>query len=295
MTVEIMKPILEKFEIDGNLIYVEPFGNGHINSTFAVYFSFENKSPIRYIVQKVNTTIFKKPEELMSNVLNVTDFLGKYISDNGGNPLRERITVVLSKDGKPFYCCENGDFYRVYHFIEDATCYQTVTKDLFYHSAKAFGRFAKSLDNFDASVLYDVIPNFHNTVNRYENFEISLKEDVKSRAKDCSEQIAFVQSRKDFCSVVTSEIETGAIPLRVCHNDTKLNNVMIDNETGVGICVIDLDTIMKGSLLYDFGDSIRFGASSALEDEEDLTKVFCDLEKYEMYVKGYLEDRKSVV
>lgn len=285
-----MQKVVDQFDICGRLIYCEPFGSGHINVTYAAYFAFENYPPHRYIVQQVNTKIFTEPKQLVENVREVTSFLQKKVEARGGDPLREVLTMVESKNGTSYYQNEAGDFFRVYRFIENATCYQTVTKELFYESARAFGRFAKELDGFDATKLYDIIEKFHHTVNRYENLQKAVEGDKVSRVSSCEGEIAFVQKREGFCSVVLDEIANGNIPLRVCHNDTKLNNVMIDNKTQKGLCVIDLDTIMKGSLLYDFGDSIRFGASSALEDEENLDQVYCDLEKYEMYVQGYLEE-----
>lgn len=295
MTLEKMQEITAHFAVEGKLIYVEPFGGGHINTTYAVYFAFENRPTLRYIVQKVNTSIFTQAEKLMDNIASVTEFLKEKVRKEGGNPDREVLSIVKNLDGSAFYKDEEGGFYRLYHFVENATCYQIVTKDLFYQSAKAFGKFAKDLDGFEASGLFDVIENFHNTVDRFQKFQKSVAEDSHGRKKDCLAEIEFVMAREGFCSLVLDEIATGNIPLRVCHNDTKLNNVMIDNHSHEGVCVIDLDTIMKGSLLYDFGDSIRFGASSALEDEEDLSLVYCDLEKYQSYIQGYLEETKDIL
>lgn len=286
--------IISKFDIEGTLISANEFGEGHINTTYEVYME-ENGKKIRYVMQKINTNIFTNPERLIDNIYSVTEFLKGQIALNGGDILRETLSLLPTKEGKNFYKNEQNEYFRIYHFIEDATCYQQATKELFYSSAKAFGKFARQLDGFDASGMFDTIEKFHDTVNRYKNFEIALNANPKDRAKDCLEQIEFVKARKEFCSILLDEIEKGEIPLRACHNDTKLNNVMIDNETHEGICVIDLDTVMKGSLLYDVGDSLRFGASSALEDEEDLDKVYFDLEKYEMYIKGYLEETKGIL
>lgn len=295
MTVEIMQRIIENFKIDGKLIHFEPFGSGHINTTYVAYFAFENKPTLRYIIQKINTTIFKQPEKLIDNIFDVTEFLKEKIKASGGDENRETLSLIENKNGTRYYKEPNGDFYRAYNFIEDATCYQTVTPELFYSSAKAFGKFAKELNGFDPKNMFDTIENFHNTADRYKKFEASLEKNASGRAKDCAEQIEFIKARKDFTTTVLKEIESGAIPLRVCHNDTKLNNVMMDRTTGEGICVIDLDTVMNGSLLYDFGDSIRFGASSAAEDETDLDLVYCDLAKYETYVKGYLETCQHIL
>ncbi len=294
MTIEKAKKILREFQINGELIYCNPFGEGHINTTFVVCFMHETTPPVRYILQQINTSIFTEPEALIQNISLVTSFIKEKIKEEGGDVNRETLSLIPTKKGQAFLE-HNGNYYRVYNFIEHATCYQQATPELFYASAKAFGKFAKQLDDFDASSITDTIVNFHNTVNRFQNFTNALEKDSCSRAKDIATEIAFVQARKDFCSIILDEIKDGAIPLRVCHNDTKLNNVMIDNDTQEGICVIDLDTVMPGSLLYDFGDSIRFGASSAAEDETDLNLVYCSLSKYDLYVKGYLEECHSIL
>lgn len=289
MTLTEIKAITQHFPIEGNLLCGEPFGQGHINTTYAVYYNHENKPTDRYILQEINTSIFKDYKSLMNNILLVTSHLKNQISAAGGDVLRETLTVIPTVDNETCLNYE-GKIYRMYPFIEHATCYQLATPELFYESARTFGKFARQLADFDAKLLVNTIPRFHDTVNRYQNFINSLDADVCNRAADIPTEIEFVKARENFASIVLDEIESGGIPLRVCHNDTKLNNVMIDNDTHTGICVIDLDTVMQGSLLYDFGDSIRFGASSALEDEENPDLVYCDLEKYKLYVKGYLEE-----
>lgn len=295
MTLEMVQEIVKKFKIAGKVVDVQVFGNGHINTTYVAHVTNENQVPCKYILQKINKEVFKSPEGLTDNIVSVTGYLKKKIREAGGDVNRETLTLIQAVNGTYFYVDNADEYYRIYDFIEGATCYDVVTPELFYSSAKAFGKFAKQLDGFDASHMYDVIEKFHHTVNRFHNLQISVEKDALGRRVNCMEAIAFAKDREGFCSIILDEIENGSIPLRVCHNDTKLNNVMIDNETQEGICVIDLDTIMKGSLLYDFGDSIRFGASSAVEDEEDLDKVYCDLVKYEMYVKGYLEETRDIL
>ncbi len=295
MNMNAAQKLVAQFELEGDLIYCKPFGEGHINSTFVIGIKRDDSLTTRYILQKINTAIFKDYESLLSNISLVTDYLRAEIIKENGDPDRETMSLIPAKNGKNYIADDNGDIYRVYVFIEDATCYQSATPELFYRSAKAFGKFAKQLDAFDATQLVDTIDKFHHTANRYNNFEIALEHDAMDRAKNINSEIQFVKARKDFCSIILNEIESGAIPLRVCHNDTKLNNVMIDDATNEGLCVIDLDTVMKGSLLYDFGDSIRFGASSAAEDEENLDLVYCDLDKYELFVKGYLEECISIL
>jgi hypothetical protein len=288
---KITTEVVNQFDFNGEFIHIEPLGQGHINSTYAVYFRRETVPPIRYVLQKINTSILKDPLALMKNIEGVTTHLRKKILEAGGNPDRETLTIVKTKDGKLFY--EDGDkeCWRAYLFIENATCYQSAEKPgLFYNSAKAFGKFQKLLSDYPAETLSETIEKFHNTVNRYKNFEKAVAEDKMGRAKDVQEEIEFVKARKDDCGIVLDLIEKKEIPLRVTHNDTKLNNIMMDNKTNEGICVIDLDTVMPGSVFYDFGDSIRFGASSALEDETDLSKVYMEINLFEEYVEGFLSE-----
>ena len=190
----------------------------------------------------------------------------------------------------PYYVDETGEYWRVYLFIEGATCYDVVKNDNdFYQSALAFGHFQRLLADYPAETLHETIPNFHNTPDRMRIFRETLRKDVCGRAKDVQPEIRFIEEHEKLAYVLYDLLEQGRLPLRVTHNDTKLNNIMIDNETGRAICVIDLDTVMPGLSAYDFGDSIRFGASTGEEDERDLSKVSCDLHLYEVYVKGFIE------
>jgi N-acetylhexosamine 1-kinase len=229
-------------------------------------------------MQKMNTRVFNDPDSLMANICGVTE----HLKARG----IETLNVVPTKDNQPFLKAE--DCYRVYDFIENTITYQTVTdKEVFKNSGKAFGEFQNYLAEFDASKLTETIKDFHNTPKRYENFEKALKENAFDRAKECEKEIAFVQERKDTLDKVVKGIADGSIPLRVTHNDTKLNNILMDADTRTARAVIDLDTIMPGSMLYDFGDSIRFGASTAAEDEQDLNKVHFDIELFKAYAEGY--------
>lgn len=285
------KEVLEQFKFEGDFLAIEPFGCGHINSTYAVYFKFINKPTIRYILQQINTNIFKNPDELMQNVSNVTTHLKTKIAQNGGNPDRETLTIVKTKDDSLYYKDSEGKYWRAYTFIENATCYQTVERPiLFYNAAKAFGKFQSLLSDFPAEKLFESIPNFHNTKSRYDDFIKAVDQNIAGRVNEVQKEIQFVKDRQKDCSVFVDLIKAGKLPLRVTHNDTKLNNIMMDNETDCGICIIDLDTIMPGSVLYDFGDSIRFGASSAEEDERDLSKVYMVNDLFEQYTKGYLSE-----
>ena len=285
---ELIENAIAQFQVRGTLESYERYGNGHINDTFVIVFHQGTKKT-RYILQRINNSIFKDPEKLMFNITEVTSFLRDEVKSLGGDELREVITVIRTKDGISFYQDEEGSYWRMYIFIEDATSFEQVSKsEDFYQSAVAFGRFQKLLSGFDASSLYEVIPDFHNTPLRYETFLQAVKEDKCGRAKDVKEEIEFFIKRKEDMACCKQCLEEGKLPLRVTHNDTKLNNVLIDNKSGTGLCVIDLDTVMPGLSIFDFGDSIRFGANTALEDEKDLSKVSLDLNLFEQYVKGYL-------
>lgn len=280
------KDILARFQVDGDAASIEPYGSGHINHTFLAQMADGKK----YILQGINTTIFKNTDELMENVLNVTSYLRKEIERTGGDPKRETLTVVMTKDGSSYFEDEDGSKWRVYDFIEDAQTFDAVeSKEDFYQSAVAFGRFQAMLANFPADTLHETIPDFHNTAKRFRDFEKAVAEDVKGRAAEVQAEIAFVRERSKEMSELHDMLAKGELPLRVTHNDTKLNNIMIDAKTHQAICVIDLDTVMPGLSAHDFGDAIRFGANTAAEDEPDVSKVSLSLELFEIYVKGFLE------
>lgn len=286
----ISKEIVPKFAIEGTLTEAVPYGSGHINDTVRLTCALENGGQKRYILQRMNDGIFKNPVELMENVMNVTSFLRKKIVERGGDPERETLNVIRTVDGDNFLKDEDGDFWRMYIFIENATSFDIVrTPEDFYNSAVSFGNFQLLLQDYPAATLHETIPNFHNTVSRFADFKKAVEEDVCGRAKEVQDEIRFVMEREADTHVICDALANGEIPLRVTHNDTKLNNIMIDNETGKGICVIDLDTVMPGSALYDYGDSIRFGASTGAEDEKNLELITCDMGLFEIYTKGYVE------
>ena len=216
-------------------------------------------------MQRINTDTFKNPKELMENVCNVTSFLRKVILENGGDPERETLNVIPTKDRKPFYTDSDGGTWRAYSFVEDTVCLQKVENENdFYTVAETFGTFQNQLAAFPAATLHETIVKFHDTPTRYQKFEKAVAEDAMGRAKDVADEIAFVRSREADCHVLVDMLSKNEIPLRVTHNDTKLNNVLIDKTSKKGICVIDLDTVMPGLAAYDFGDSIRFGANDCL-------------------------------
>lgn len=277
--------------------YVKPFGEGHINETYAVYMPTENgEDEFDYILQRVNNNVFKDPAGVMENIFSVTEYLRDVIRKEGGNPDRETLSCIKTKKGDTYFEDSEGQPWRSYHYIANSVCYQMVEDpEQFYQSGSSFGHFLKQLGDYPASSLKETIPNFHNTVKRFEAFEFALKRDIKNRAYTCKKEIQFVLDRKDDCSVLVNQQEKGILPLRVTHNDTKLNNILFDADTGKGLCIIDLDTIMPGLAANDFGDSIRFGAATAAEDEKDLDKMHFDIHLYEMYTKGYLKETKDVL
>lgn len=286
---ELLKEIIENFDFKGELLSVSPYGSGHINDTCLLKYKIED-DVVLIILQRMNTHIFKKPVELMENIMNVTDYLRKRIIENGGDPKRETLTVILNKVGQPYYQDSEGQYWRAYHFITGTTSYDEVqSDDDFYQSALAFGKFQSLLAEYPAHTLHETILDFHNTKARFAAFKEAVERDICNRVKDVQDEIRFVLEREDIANILNIMQEKGELPLRVTHNDTKLNNVLIDNQTHQGICVIDLDTVMPGLAINDFGDSIRFGASTGAEDEKDLSKVECDMHLFEVYTKGFIE------
>ena len=287
-----IKNITSAFVLEDNLTECLPYGSGHINDTYRLTYGTGK----HYILQKMNRSIFTKPVELMENVRDVTAWLKKKIQENGGDVERETLNLVMTKDGLPYYVDEDGEYWRVYLFIENATCYDMVKdEEDFYQSAVAFGHFQRLLADYPAETLHETIVNFHNTVDRLDKFKTAVEKDICHRAADVEKEIQFVLDRTELAHVLCDMQDQGKLPLRVTHNDTKLNNILFDKNTGEGLCIIDLDTIMPGLAANDFGDSIRFGASTAEEDEKDLNKVHFDIELYRIYVKGYLEMAKDVL
>lgn len=285
-----LQEIVKQFKFTGSFLKAEPCGNGHINSSYAVYFDTGEGNTVRYVLQKINVAVFKRPEELMENIENITTHIRKKVIADDGDPQRETLTIIQTIGGKSFYKSEEGEYWRSYHFIEDTQSYQLVENpNHFYHSGKAFGRFQQQLADFPADKLYETIPDFHHTEKRYDAFLEAVRKDAKGRAKLVESEIRFVLDRGGDTKVLVELLQLGKLPLRVTHNDTKFNNVLIDNRTGEGVCVIDLDTVMPGSALYDFGDSIRSGATTAEEDEVDLNKVGLDLDLFQSFTKGFLE------
>ncbi|NLI54230.1 MAG: aminoglycoside phosphotransferase family protein [Clostridiales bacterium] len=273
-----MQSVLTRFALEGAPVTSEPFGSGHINGTQLVRCS----GGAEYVLQHINTTVFREPERLMRNIELVTGHLSGKVSDPRGV-----LRLVPALDGRSF-AVEDDEYWRVYELVPDSVCYQSATPSLFYESAVAFGRFQNQLADFPAEQLSETIPLFHDTPTRYAAFHRAVSEDAFDRRAEVAPEIDFVLEFESFSHTLTDLQRSGELPVRVTHNDTKINNVLFDAKTDKALCVIDLDTVMPGLAVNDFGDAIRFGASTAAEDERDLGRVRLDLALYETYVKGYL-------
>lgn len=280
-----MKAICSRFNFEGEFVSAEPYGGGHINDTYKVVYK-EAEKENWYILQRINSNVFKNPAGVMENIGRVTSYLNELKEENE----YEVMELIYTTDGDTFFE-ENGNYYRAFVFVKDAVSYN-YSKDLetIYESGKAFGNFQKMLANFPLKDLHETIPNFHHTYERYKTFCRSLEKDAHFRKEECLDEIKFALSHEDLTHLVVDEMEKGTIPVRVTHNDTKINNVLFDVHTGKGKCVIDLDTVMPGSALYDYGDSIRSSAATAIEDEPDLDKVWWDKDRFTAFTKGFLSE-----
>lgn len=269
----------------GKVEYCEPYGFGHINDTFLTV----TESGKRYILQRINHLVFTRPHEIMENICAVTEHIRKKTADIGEDAERCTLVVVKTNNGESFYKDSIGSYWRMYEFAEGTVVKDRVSnKKEFFDCAEAFGQFQCRLADFDASSLYESIPNFHNTPIRYENLMRAIEKDPCGRVASVENEIKFVTDRAEFVHTLEKAHREGRLPLRVTHNDTKLNNILFDSESGKPVCIVDLDTVMPGYSVNDFGDSIRFGANTAAEDETDLSKVSLDLELYHSYAEGFL-------
>ena len=275
--------VARHFQIPGEFRKAEPYGSGHINDTFCVTADL-NGLPTRYICQRINHAIFKDPVALMDNVRRVTEHLAEKLA---GSPDRNRrsLTLIKTREEKPFHHDALGNYWRVYPFIEKArSCDAVETPQQAFEAAKAFGHFQRLLADLPAPRLHETIPDFHHTPKRFAALEKAIDADVANRAKLATPEIEFALRQKH----ITSVLLDAKLPGRVTHNDTKLNNVLLDDSSGEGLCVIDLDTVMPGSALYDFGDMVRTATSPAREDERDLSKVEMQFPMFEALARGYM-------
>ena len=285
-----LQEVLGAFDFGAPVVGAIRYGCGHINDTFVVHTQPEDCCCRRFILQRMSAAAFKHPDQLMENIIGVTEYLGRQIVARGGDRSREAMEVIPPKNGQPYYTDSQGGAWRLYPFVEGTVCRQAAdTPELFAASGRAFGRFQQLLKDYPAQTLHETIPNFHNTEDRLNKFKAAVEADQLGRAAGCQPEIDFVLARQADCSVALDALRAGKLPLRVTHNDTKLNNVLMDDKTGEGICIIDLDTVMPGLVLYDFGDSIRFGANHSAEDETDLSKVNLDVDLFEVYTRAFLE------
>lgn len=268
------------FLTNGKPVQAEIFGHGHINHTLKVV----TDTGDTYILQKINKYVFKDPVALMKNASAVTEFLRGKV-ERPENALE----FIPTETGSFCYEDPQGEFWRMYRYVDGFCLEAPETPEDFYQSAIAFGRFQYQLADFPAETLTEIIPEFHNTIDRYRIFQETLARDPMGRAAGVQEEIRFLLDRQERAGTLQRMRESGELPLRVTHNDTKLNNVLLDAETREPLCVLDLDTVMPGLSAYDFGDSIRFGAATAAEDEKDLSKMTMDLDLYRVYTKGFVE------
>lgn len=263
---------------------VSVFSGGHINDTFLVKSGKGN-----FMLQRINPFVFPRPQDIMENMLGITEFLKERITKRGGNPTRETLCPIQTDCGKYYYIDDDGEYWRCIPYIENTTAYETVSgKDMLEAAGSAFGDFQSLLADYPAETLHIIIADFHNTPVRYRQLMDAAEKDTAARLSTVLAEMKFVQDRETDCVALTTLHAMGKLPLRVTHNDTKLSNILFDNNTNCPICVIDLDTVMPGFTAFDFGDSIRAGATTAAEDEADLSKVHFDLELYTAYTRGFL-------
>ena len=287
----IRREIIPHFCIDEEIEAIRIFDSGHINNTYQL-----QTRDGGYVLQQINHYVFKNPEQVMSNIISVTNHIKEKILMEGGDVERGTLHFIPTKDGEYYYKTPYGEYYRVYKYISGVKTYQIVEKpEHFYNAACAFGKFQNMLADFPADSLYETIENFHHTPLRYKQLDEAIANDPKGRAKEVKKYIDFAMARRDEAGLIVDGIASEEIKIRVTHNDTKLNNVLIDKKTNRGICVIDLDTVMPGSMLYDFGDSIRFGTNTSEEDEPDLDKVHMNMELYRCFAEGYLSELKGSI
>ena len=273
------------FQTEGSPVECHAFGHGHINNTFCV----TTDTGAKYVLQRINKYVFKNPIRVMANTSSVTNYLRQRVEDP-----RMTLHFIPAKGGRYYYKGNDGEFWRMYDFVGGFTLDMPESDEDFYQSALAFGRFQELLSDYPADTLYEIIPNFHNTIDRYNQFKESIEADLVGRVEEVQENIDFLLKREEKGGILQKMLTAGILPLRVTHNDTKLNNVLLDTATRKSLCVLDLDTVMPGLSLYDFGDSIRFGAATAAEDEPDTSKMKLDLHLFEVYTRGFLEAAPSL-
>ena len=293
--------IAKNFKIDGEPIRIEICSSGHINKTYAITYKTSENESKKYILQYVNTNVFPNLPELMMNIKKVTEYMNKKAMQRGENTNRLTIKLIETTDENPYAIYDKN--WRMEEFIDNTKTYLTTENlDILYEAGKAAGKFQKDLDGFPAEELYEIIPKFHYTPNRVNQLRdaLSNKENLtkrKERFELAKEVIEFVTDEKRLAKTdtITKKLATKEIPYRVTHNDTKLSNILFDKDTNKAVCLIDLDTVMPGALCYDFGEGLRTGITTAKEDEQDLSKIFADINRFESYTKGFLQEVKGII
>ena len=295
MAVDLEK-LAANFDLRGPVTQIRPCGNGHINDSYRVDVSLGG-FPISYLMQRINHHVFPNVRMLMNNISRVTRHIqSKMYEQPGVDFSRTSLTIIPTTEGAPYYKGPEGYYWRMFLFINNSVSYDYVSKtSQAYEAAKAFGNFQALLSDMPGAPLFESIPDFHHTPRRFQTFHSSLKADRLNRAASVKKEIDFILAYEDKVHDVTDGLADGSLPLRVTHNDTKINNVMMDAATGEALCVVDLDTVMPGSALYDFGDLVRTSTVSAPEDEQDLSKIQFRLDMFEALVQGYLESPREML
>jgi len=288
------RAIAREFQLADDVVEANPYGSGHINDTYLIE-TTARQGPRRFVLQRINHNVFRRPDELMANVERVcAHAYAKLLEAGVPDADRRTLRLIPTRDGRSWLVDATGNRWRCYHFIPDATGHDVVRSPAqAFAAAKAFGAFQSLLADLPGGRLHETIPDFHHTPARFDRFRQALAEDRHGRAAAAVPEIAFALARAHEVSVVTDDLRAGRLPERVTHNDTKLNNVLLDDVTQEGVCVIDLDTVMPGSVLYDFGDLVRTSTSPAAEDETDLSKVRMQLPMFAALVQGYLSSARG--
>ena len=291
-----IKHVVDKFEFQGEYASIEEIGSGNVNFTYKLVYTDGDKEHL-YVLQSLNKVAFQNPEGLMENIGRVIEHISDKLDKNDPDYDRRLLRFIKVKsDGSYLFRDKNGTCWRAYVFVDGVTAHNYIdSPELFYEAGRGFGEFQKNLADFPAEILHETIKNFHNTKRRFYDFVAAIAEDRSGRAKEAEKEIDFIFEHRKMMNEIVDKLESGELPIRVTHNDTKLNNVLIDDKTGQAICVIDLDTVMPGSSLYDYGDAIRYGASTAAEDERDLSKVSVDMELFKLFTKGFIEETADVL
>jgi hypothetical protein len=287
--------VVKRFRAWGDFVGAVPYGSGHINDTFKVTFNMAG-APVHYLLQRINHTIFKDPLAVMDNIVRVTNHVRARLTAEGlSDVTRHSLCVVFTRDAQPCHQDGDGNWWRMYLFVEGAKTYDTIQNEKqAFEAARAYARFQNLLADLPAPRLHETIPDFHNTPIRLKALQSAIATDGCNRAVETRSEIAFVERRAAQCGHLLERHAKGEIPERITHNDTKLNNVMLDDVTGKGVCVVDLDTVMPGLALYDFGDMVRSATAAAPEDERDLGKVRMRIEMFEPIARGYLSEARFI-